>query len=90
MPVEARMHDELHRIVRRSVLTGVLVATAIAWGISDTGGAMGNAARKARKRAGIKLTKPAKKPSRAYGPVKGLGLTSMAEIVAGIVVRGRL
>ena len=46
--------------------------------------------RKLRKRAGIKFSKPAKTPTRAYGQVKGLGLVSMAEIVAGMVVRGRL
>lgn len=52
---------------------------------------MSTAARKARKRAGIKLVKPAKTPTYSWVKVhghRGLGLTSGAEILAGIVIRG--
>lgn len=50
---------------------------------------MGNAARKARKRAGIPHTKAPKTPTRPYGRRNvGLGLTSGAEIMAALVVRG--
>lgn len=49
---------------------------------------MSTAARKARKRAGVGFTKPQKKPTRVYAPVKGLGFVSMAEILAGLVIRG--
>lgn len=52
---------------------------------------MSTAARKARKRAGIKLVKPAKVASYRWVDVhghQGLGLTSGAEILAGIVIRG--
>ncbi|MDR7113896.1 hypothetical protein J2X03_003798 [Microbacterium trichothecenolyticum] len=52
---------------------------------------MSTAARKARKRAGIPFPhKPAKKPTRVYSQARGLGLVSMAEIVAGMVIRGRV
>lgn len=53
---------------------------------------MSTAARKARKRAGIPLAKPAKTPTAPYlpaGEVPTLGLTSKAEILAGILIRGR-
>ncbi|MEV8023378.1 hypothetical protein [Microbacterium sp. NPDC080220] len=53
---------------------------------------MGNAARKARKRAGIPFTKPPKKPTYPRWDVnvpRGLGLTSWHEILAGLVIRGR-
>ncbi len=52
---------------------------------------MSNAARKARKRAGIAWVKTAKRPTRPYGrkPV-GLGLVSGAEIMASLLVRGSL
>lgn len=49
---------------------------------------MSTAARKARKRAGIPHVKPPKRPTRVYSPVPGLGLVTMAEIVAGMVIRG--
>jgi hypothetical protein len=49
---------------------------------------MSTAARKARKRAGIPFTKPPKTPTRVYSQVRGLGLVSMAEILAGMVIRG--
>ncbi len=57
------------------------------------GGIMSTAARKARKRAGIKLIKPAKSPTYRWVDVHGhtgLGLTSGAEVIAGIVIRGAL
>lgn len=49
---------------------------------------MGNAARKARKRTGIRYAKPTKTPTRPYGrkPI-GLGLVSRAELLAFLVVR---
>lgn len=49
------------------------------------------AARKARKRAGIPFTKPTKTPTHRWADSiehRGLGLTSRAEILAGIVIRG--
>ena len=51
---------------------------------------MSTAARKARKRAGIPFTKAPKIPTRPYGPDRpdGLGLTSGAEILASLVVKG--
>lgn len=54
---------------------------------------MSTGARKARKRAGIPFTKPAKTPTRAWLPLprrasRGLGLVSGAEILASIVVKG--
>ncbi|WP_405375957.1 MULTISPECIES: hypothetical protein [unclassified Microbacterium] len=51
---------------------------------------MSNAARKARKRAGIPFVKAAKKPTYPnWGPgPRGLDLTSGAEILASLVVRG--
>lgn len=48
--------------------------------------------RKMRKRAGIKFTKPAKAPTYSWTDANsrgGLGLTSGAEVLAGIVIRGR-
>lgn len=54
---------------------------------------MGTAARKARKRAGIAHVKPRKVPTTPYlrpGTVPTLGLTSKAEILAGMVVRDAL
>lgn len=51
---------------------------------------MSSTARKARKRAGIPFSKPAKRPTHPYrtnGP-RGLGLTSGAEILASLVVKG--
>lgn len=51
---------------------------------------MSTAARKARKRAGVRFVKPQKRPTRVYGQVRGLGLVSMAEVLAGMVVRGRV
>jgi hypothetical protein len=50
---------------------------------------MSTAARKARKRAGIQFTKP-KKTKHVTTIRGGLGLVSGAEILAGIVIRGRL
>lgn len=53
---------------------------------------MATAARKARKRAGIPFTKPAKVPTYprwGRGP-RGLGLVSGPEILAALVVRGLL
>lgn len=50
---------------------------------------MSTAARKARKRAGHAFTKAQKRPTRVYSQAPGLGLTSMAEILAGIVIRGQ-
>lgn len=49
---------------------------------------MGTKARKARKRAGVKHSKPAKRPTSRWGEPRGLGLTSGAEVLAGIVIRG--
>ncbi|MGZ0067828.1 hypothetical protein [Microbacterium arborescens] len=54
---------------------------------------MGNAARKARKRAGEKFSKPVKRPSRAWRSSRdrpGLGLVSPAEVIAALVTRGLL
>lgn len=49
---------------------------------------MGNAARKARKRAGIPFTKPAKKKKKTLGrDARGLGFVSRAEILAAILTR---
>lgn len=53
---------------------------------------MSTGARKARKRAGIKLIKPPKRPTYTWTDTaerRGLGFTSGAEILAGIVIRGR-
>lgn len=47
---------------------------------------MSTTARKARKRAGIRYTKPQKR-KQVHTP-KGLGLVTGAEILAGIVIRG--
>ena len=48
--------------------------------------------RKLRKRAGIKLVKPAKVPPRSRRSAdderRAFGLVSRAEIIAGIVMRG--
>lgn len=52
---------------------------------------MSTAARKARKRAGIPFTKPAKTPTRRWDDRvdrRGFGFTSRAEILAGILIRG--
>lgn len=52
---------------------------------------MSTAARKARKRAGIPFTKPAKTPTYTWADSnehRGLGFTSRAEILAGIIIRG--
>ncbi|MCZ4066446.1 hypothetical protein O1W71_02030 [Microbacterium sp. H37-C3] len=51
---------------------------------------MGNAARKARKRAGIPHTRKRKQPTRAYstGRPVGLGLVTPAEVMAAVLVRG--
>ncbi|MFT4281190.1 hypothetical protein [Microbacterium sp.] len=52
---------------------------------------MSTRARKARKRAGIKHTKPAKTPTYTRWDTterRGLGLTTGAEIIASIVTRG--
>ena len=53
---------------------------------------MGHAARKARKRAGVKFVKPPKVPTRPWsaGKPEGLGLVTGAEILASLVVAGRL
>lgn len=52
---------------------------------------MSTAARKARKRAGIPFIKPAKTPTYTWADSnehRGLGFTSRAEILAGIIIRG--
>ncbi|MCC2033079.1 hypothetical protein [Microbacterium allomyrinae] len=49
---------------------------------------MSTAARKARKRAGIPHVKPPKKRTRVDHQAKGLGLTTMPEIIFGLVIRG--
>ncbi|QOC26055.1 hypothetical protein IC744_06790 [Microbacterium hominis] len=52
---------------------------------------MSTATRKARKRAGVPFTKPAKTPTYAGADSnehRGLGFTSRAEILAGILIRG--
>lgn len=54
---------------------------------------MSTAARKARRRAGIKHVKPAKTLTTRWADRvnrHGIGLTSGAEILAGIVIRGAL
>lgn len=53
---------------------------------------MGTSERKARKRAAVKFAKAQKVPSRPWsrGRPKGLGLVSGAEILASLVVAGRL
>lgn len=48
---------------------------------------MSKKARRQRKRAGFKRSRPARSSVRA-ARVQGLGLTSGAEIMAGIVIRG--
>ncbi|WP_168429516.1 MULTISPECIES: hypothetical protein [unclassified Microbacterium] len=48
---------------------------------------MSNAARKARKRAGIPHTKARKKPTGRYGDSRGLGLISGPEIMARLLAR---
>lgn len=50
---------------------------------------MSTAARKARKRAGIRLVKPAKTPTRTFREPKGLGLVSGAEILASLIMSTR-
>lgn len=52
---------------------------------------MSTAARKARKRAGIPFTKPAKTPTHTWADSvehHGFGFTSRAEILAGLIIRG--
>lgn len=50
---------------------------------------MSTTARKARKRAGVRFTHPTKTPTYQSGTAAhGLGLTSGAEILASIVVKG--
>ncbi|MFF7681482.1 hypothetical protein ACFZA2_01885 [Microbacterium sp. NPDC007973] len=50
---------------------------------------MSNAARKARKRAGIRFIHIPKTPTRAYGKLpRGFGLVTGAEIMAALVARG--
>lgn len=52
---------------------------------------MGNTARKARKRDRIPYAKTAKRPTRPWSHgIPTIGLVSGAEILAGIVIRGRL
>lgn len=51
---------------------------------------MGNAARKARKRAGIPFVKAPKRRTRPYSRSKGLGLVKPQELHAALVVRGLL
>jgi hypothetical protein len=48
---------------------------------------MSTAARKARKREGRQYSKRPKRLTRVYGQAKGLGFVTMAEIVAGMVIR---
>lgn len=48
---------------------------------------MGNAARKARKRAGIRHSKPRKKPTMRYREPRGIGLITGPEIMARILAR---
>jgi hypothetical protein len=50
---------------------------------------MSTAARKARKRAGIPFAKPVKRPA-GQRARHGLGLVTGAEILASLVVHGRL
>lgn len=52
-----------------------------------TGVPLSNAARKARKRAGIAYSKPRKKPTARHGEPRGLGLITGAEIMARILAR---
>lgn len=49
---------------------------------------MSTTARKARKRAGVKFTKPPKNPTRTYTQAEGLGMVTMPEVVFGMVIRG--
>lgn len=51
---------------------------------------MSTGARKARKRAGVRFAKSQKRPTGVYGQARGLGLVSMAEVLAGMVIRGRV
>lgn len=52
---------------------------------------MSNTARKARKRAREPFVRTAKRPTRPWSAgIPTLGLVSGAEILAGIVIRGRL
>lgn len=48
---------------------------------------MSTAARKARKRAGIRYVKPQKRRTRVWGETRGLGLITGAEIMARILAR---
>jgi hypothetical protein len=51
---------------------------------------MGHAARKARKRVGIRHTRKRKQPTRPYstGRPTGLGLVTPAEVMAAVLIRG--
>lgn len=50
---------------------------------------MSNAARKARKRAGVRVTRTTKTPTRPYDMRRrGLGLVTGAEVLASLVVKG--
>lgn len=51
---------------------------------------MSTAARKARKRAGEKYSKPQKTPTRPYDQPRGLGLVTGAELITALMIRGRL
>jgi hypothetical protein len=50
---------------------------------------MSTADRKARKREGRPFTRERKRPTRAPGRPRGLGLTTGAEILTSLVVHGR-
>ncbi|WEK60517.1 MAG: hypothetical protein P0Y60_14545 [Candidatus Microbacterium colombiense] len=52
--------------------------------------AVSTAARKARKRAGVRVVKPRKQPTRPHGVSKGFGLVSRQELHAALVIRGLL
>lgn len=70
--------------------------TYLAHGLSGPGTfpvgglAVSTAARKARKRAGVRLVKPRKRPTRPHGVSKGFGLVSRQELHAALVIRGLL
>lgn len=51
---------------------------------------MGNAARKARKPAGVPFVRAPKRRTRPYGRSAGLGLVKPQEMHAALVVRGLL
>lgn len=48
---------------------------------------MSTATRKARKRAGIRFTKPPKRRTRLYGEARGLGWITGPEVMARIFAR---